>query len=104
MNHSGIAFDRGVLFRSSLDTTLYTEFPDTIGHTEKDTYDHNSKVVHIQKNKKRFEVLESNEQFVGGHMEGLSKLRSCIASLHILRGRFQGMRAHNSKLVHNSAI
>ena len=99
MNQSGIAFDRGGLFGISFDTTLYTEFPGTHDHTAKDTYDRNSEVVDIQKNKIRYGDLGRNEQFFGGHMEGLSKLRSCINSLHILHGRFQGMRAHNSRLV-----
>ena len=99
VNRSGIAFDRGGLFGTSFDTTLYTEFPDTNCHRAKGTCDHNSEVVDMQKNKIRFGDLGSNEQFVGVHMEGLSKLRSCIASLHILHGRFQGMHAHNSKFV-----
>ena len=74
MNHNGIVFDRGGLFGISFYTTLYNELPDTNGHTEKDTYDRNSEVVDREKNKIRFGVLRSNEQFVGGHMEGLSKL------------------------------
>ena len=79
MNQSGIAFDRGDLWDTSFDTTLYTELLDTNGHTEKDSCDRNSAVFDRVKNKIRFGDLGNNEQFFGGHTEGFSKHRSCTA-------------------------